>query len=70
MERAEKAKVTSIGYMVQCKLVHFYKARKYKKDVDGCFFFGTRNCFIFLFQKEMFLLNFMRKNDESPFSFT
>ena len=22
-----------MGYMVQCKLVHFYKARKYKKDV-------------------------------------
>ena len=32
MERAEKAKVSSKGYMVQCKLVHFYKARKYKKD--------------------------------------
>ena len=28
-----KAKVSSVGYMVQCKLVHFYKARKYKKDV-------------------------------------
>ena len=33
MERAEKAEVISIGYMVQCKLVHLYKARKYKKDV-------------------------------------
>ena len=37
---------------------------------DGCFVFGTRNCFIFLVQKEMFLLDFMRKNDESPYSFT
>ena len=33
MERAEKAKVGSVGYMVQCELVHFYKARKYKKNV-------------------------------------
>ena len=36
---------------------------------DGCVFFGTRNCFIFLLQREMFLLDLMRKNDKSPYSF-
>ena len=33
MERAEKAKVSSVGYVVQCELVHFYKARENKKNV-------------------------------------
>ena len=37
---------------------------------DGCVLFGTRNCFIFLLQKEMFLLDLMRKNDKSPYSCT
>ena len=32
-ERAKKAKVSSMGCTVQCELVHFYKAKKYKKDV-------------------------------------
>ena len=33
MEKAEKAKVSSMGCTVQCELVHFYEARKDKKDV-------------------------------------
>ena len=33
MKRAEKAKVSSMGCTVQCEFVHFYKARKYRKDV-------------------------------------
>ena len=33
MERAEKAKVSSMEYTVRCELVYFYEARKYKKDV-------------------------------------
>ena len=33
MERAEKAKVSSMGCTVQCEPFHFYKARKYKKDL-------------------------------------
>ena len=33
MERAEKAKVSSVGYVVQCELVHFYEARENKKNV-------------------------------------
>ena len=33
MDRAEKAKASSVEYVVQCELVHFYKARENKKNV-------------------------------------
>ena len=40
-----------------------YSQYMFQHVSDGFVFLGTRNCFIFLLHKEMFLLDFMRKND-------